>query len=109
MKEPIRHNAGARNRRKALHNAKCLHETLRFIFPEDEKLLQTTEALVRELDRITRHFGSRHKAFHLAEFLLEELEVRHGEEMRRNVNFEYAIHRAFRIENRVRAEVTARA
>ena len=49
---PIRHQASARNRKKALHHAKCLHEELEYIHTRLRRMVD--ENMRYALGRIER-------------------------------------------------------
>jgi hypothetical protein len=53
--EPVRHSAGERNRRKALHNAKCLLEELEFLHKEAvERMVNLKYAIHRACTLVNR-------------------------------------------------------
>jgi hypothetical protein len=52
QKEPVRHEASARNRRKALHNAECLLEEVLFLQSEAIKHLTNLKYLVHRANTL---------------------------------------------------------
>ena len=52
MDEPIRHEACARNRRKALHNAECLLEEVEFLHAEALKRLTNLKYAVHRANTL---------------------------------------------------------
>lgn len=58
MTEPLRHQAGERNRRKMLHHAKCAREELAFLRDELRRLDDKFRYALGRVDRLINRLKS---------------------------------------------------